>query len=167
MVAGSAPSGAHRQPWHFVVVEDPALRANLRDAAEKEEREFYGGRAPSEWLTALTPFGTDENKPFLERAPVVIAVFAERWREEGGSRVKNYYVQESVGIACGMLLTALHQAGLSTLTHTPSPMGFLSKLLGRPDREKAYLLVVAGHAEDGTTVPDLERKHLDEIVTFL
>lgn len=166
-VAGSAPSGAHRQPWHFVLVEDPQLRRSLREAAEAEEMEFYGGRAPSDWLSALEPFGTDARKPFLERAPVIIAVFAERWGEEGGRRVKNYYVQESVGIACGMLISALHQAGLSTLTHTPSPMGFLTGLLGRPEREKPFLLVVAGHAEDGATVPDIERKPVDEITTIL
>jgi len=165
--AGSAPSGANRQPWHFVLVEAPDLRRRIREAAEAEEHQFYGGRAPDEWLQALAPLGTDENKPFLERAPVLIAVFAERWGEEGGHRVKNYYVQESVGIACGMLITALHHAGLCTLTHTPSPMRFLSTILGRPDGEQPYLLVVAGHPEADVTVPDIGRKSLDEITTVL
>lgn len=164
--AGSAPSGANRQPWHFVVIEDANLRRRVREAAEAEERAFYEGRAPSDWLEALEPFGTDARKPFLETAPVLIAVFAERWGEEGGSRVKNYYVQESVGIACGMLIAALHQAGLCTLTHTPSPMGFLSDVLGRPDREKPYLLVVAGHGAEGVAVPDIARKPLEQTVSF-
>lgn len=165
--AGSAPSGANRQPWHFAVVRDPLLKRRIREAAEAEERAFYGGRAPEDWLEALEPFGTGPEKPFLEVAPVLIVVFAQRWgEEEPEGRVKNYYVQESVGIACGMLIAALHQAGLSTLTHTPSPMGFLADLLGRPSREKPFLLLVTGHEAEATVVPDIARKPLSAIASF-
>lgn len=166
--AGTAPSGANRQPWQFVVITDPDLKRGIREAAEAEEEAFYAGRAPEEWLDALRPIGTDASKPFLETAPVLIAIFAERWGEEpSGAKLKNYYVQESVGIATGFLIAALHAAGLSTLTHTPSPMRFLSQLLDRPAREQPFLLLVVGHAADDATVPDLSRKPLHEIATFL
>ncbi len=166
--ASTAPSGANRQPWHFVAVQDPAMKSRIREAAEEEERAFYGGRAPEEWLDALEPFGTDAHKPFLETAPWLIAVFAERFtRTDEGGREKNYYVQESVGIACGMLLAALHDAGLATLTHTPSPMEFLRTTLGRPEHERPFLLVVTGRPADGATVPELARKPLGEVLTVV
>jgi len=166
--AGTAPSGAHRQPWRFIVVEDPAIRRRIREAAEGEEREFYRGRAPDSWLAALKPLGTDEHKPFLETAPVLIAVFAERYGEgPDGARRDNYYVTESVGIATGLLVAALHHAGLACLTHTPSPMKFLNTILGRPERERPFLLLVVGYPAAGATVPVLERKPLAEIATFL
>ena len=166
--AGSAPSGANLQPWHFVVVEDPSVKAEIRRAAEAEEREFYRDRAPREWLEALAPLGTDENKPFLETAPCLIAIFAERYGvAPGGGRVKNYYVMESVGIATGMLITALHHAGLATLTHTPSPMDFLNGILGRPENEKPFLLLVVGYPAEDATVPDIGKKALDEITSFV
>lgn len=166
--AGTAPSGAHMQPWHFVVVRDPETKRRIRVAAEAEEREFYANRAPPEWLAALERLGTDASKPFLETAPCLIAIFARSYGvgEDGGRR-KHYYVQESVGIATGMLITALHHAGLVTLTHTPSPMGFLSSLLERPDNERPYLLLVAGYPAPGARVPELERKPLSSIATFL
>lgn len=164
--AGTAPNGANRQPWHFVAVADPAIKARIRAGAEAEEREFYRS-APREWLDALAPLGTDESKPFLEVAPWLIAVFGERWGVDAkGNRVSNYYVQESVGIACGMLLTTLHHAGLVTLTHTPSPMGFLNELLGRPMREKPVMLVVAGYPSADAKVPTITKKSLDQIATF-
>ncbi len=164
--AATAPSGANRQPWHFVAVADPAVKARLRAGAEDEEREFYR-TAPQEWLEALAPLGTDPSKPFLEVAPWVIAVFAERWGvDAGGNRVSNYYVSESVGIASGMLLATLHHAGLVTLTHTPSPMKFLNALLGRPAREKAMMLVVTGYPADDARVPAIHRKPLDAVATF-
>lgn len=163
--AGSAPSGANRQPWHFVAVSDSALKRKIRVAAEEEEREFYGGRAPDEWLRALEPFGTDEHKPFLETAPWLIAIFAESWGDEGeGAKRRNYYVTESVGIATGLLIAALHHAGLATLTHTPSPMRFLNEILGRPKNERPFLLLVVGYPAPGARVPDLEKKRLDEIL---
>lgn len=161
--AGTAPSGANRQPWHFVVITDPELRGRLREAAEKEEQEFYGGRAPREWLEALEPLGTDAHKPFLEEAGALVAIFAESVQPD---KQKNYYVQESVGIATGMLITALHHAGLCCLTHTPSPMNFLREMLGRPTNERPFLLLVVGYPADGCRVPDIERKSLDEIATF-
>ena len=168
LAAGSAPSGAHRQPWRFVAIADPTVKGRIREAAEAEEREFYGHRAPEEWLDALAPLGTDEHKPFLEIAPWLIAIFAESHGEdEHRRRIKNYYVQESVGIATGMLITALHHAGLATLTHTPSPMQFLGEILGRPRRERPFLLLVVGYPAPGARVPDLRRKSLDEIATFL
>jgi iodotyrosine deiodinase len=164
--AASAPSGANLQPWQFVVVTDPGLKREIRAAAEREERAFYA-TAPAEWLEALAPLGTDEDKPYLETAPALIAVFAERYGlGADGTRVAHYYVQESVGIAMGMLITALHHAGLVTLTHTPSPMGFLSDLLGRPAREKAVLLLVVGFPAPGARVPDISRKPLTAVVTW-
>ena len=168
LVAGSAPSGANLQPWHFVVVSDPATKAQIREGAEQEEREFYHGRAPQEWLDALAPLGTDDQKPFLENAPYLIAIFAQSYALlPDGRKVKNYYVQESVGIATGMLITAIHHAGLVSLTHTPSPMGFLNTILNRPANEKPYLLLVVGYPADGAVVPDIGRKALSEIATFL
>jgi len=164
--AATAPSGANLQPWHFVVVQDPALKRRIREAAEREEREFYR-TAPAEWLEALAPLGTDEVKPYLEVAPALIAVFAERYGERAdGGRVTHYYVQESVGIAMGMLIAALHHAGLAALTHTPSPMGFLNDVLERPAREKALLLLVVGFPADDAKVPDIHRKPLADIVTW-
>ncbi len=165
--AGSAPSGANRQPWHFVVVTDPDLKRRIRVAAEAEEQAFYAGRAPEEWLEALAPLGTDADKPFLEHAPALIAVFARRWdHSETGERIKHYYVQESVGIATGMLVAALHLSGLSTLTHTPSPMRFLAEILDRPASDQPFLLLVVGHAAADATVPGIRRKSLPEIATF-
>jgi iodotyrosine deiodinase len=167
LAAGSAPSGAHRQPWHFVVIRDPALKHCIREAAEVEEREFYEHRAPREWLEALAPLGTGSDKPFLEDAPVLIAIFAQSYAQRpDGSRAKNYYATESVGIATGFLIAALHHAGVATLTHTPSPMGFLNTLLDRPAGERPFLLLVAGYPAPGTTVPDLHRKELDAIVSW-
>ena len=166
--AGSAPSGANQQPWHFVVVTDPALKKEIRTGAELEEREFYDGRAPQEWLDALAPLGTDDHKPFLETAPVLIAVFQQRYGlDAAGERVKHYYPTESVGLATGMLIMALHHAGLATLTHTPSPMNFLNGILDRPENEKPFLLLVVGYPADGVLVPDIRRKPLDQIATFL
>lgn len=165
--AGTAPNGANCQPWHFAVVGDPEVKRRIREAAEAEEREFYGGRAPEEWLDALAPLGTDAHKPFLETAPWLVAIFAESWRPDGeGGRAKNYYVTESVGIATGILVTALHHAGLATLTHTPSPMKFLNAILGRPDNERPFLLLVVGFPADDAEVPDIGKKPLSEIATF-
>jgi nitroreductase len=164
--AGSAPSGANQQPWHFVAIADATIKARIRAAAEEEERAFYA-TAPVEWLAALEPLGTTPDKPFLEEAPWLIAVFAQRWGVDAdGGRRTHYYVSESVGIATGLLLAALHHAGLATLTHTPSPLGFLSRLLGRPANEKPVMLVVAGHPADDATVPAIERKPLEAIATF-
>jgi nitroreductase len=166
--AGSAPSGANMQPWQFVVVADADTKRRIREGAEREEREFYRERAPQEWLEALAPLGTDERKPFLEIAPYLIAVFAETYGiGPGGKKTKHYYVQESVGIACGILITALHHCGLATLTHTPSPMKFLNHILGRPDHERPFLLLVVGYPAEGARVPDIGRKTLDEIATFV
>jgi nitroreductase len=168
LAAGTAPNGANRQPWHFVVVTQPEARRKIRAAAEKEEREFYAGRAPQEWLDALAPLGTGPDKPFLETAPVLIAIVCRSYDVSAdGRRSKNYYVTESVGIATGILITALHRSGLSTLTHTPSPMGFLNELLGRPSNERAFLLLVVGYPAEGAMVPDIGKKDLDEIVTFV
>ena len=165
--AGMAPSGANRQPWHFVVVTDPAVKSAIRAAAEEEERAFYDGRAPKEWLEALEPLGTDWRKPFLETAPVLIVIFQQLWGTvPSGGRVKNYYVLESVGIATGFLIASLHQAGLATLTHTPSPMGFLRDLLKRPSNEKAAMVLVVGHPAANAQVPRIVKKPLDEITTF-
>jgi len=164
--AGTAPSGAHQQPWHFVVVTDADTKRAIRKAAEAAEAEFYA-TAPADWLAALAPLGTDASKPYLETAPYLIAVFAERYgRAPDGSRRTHYYVTESVGIASGFLIAALHHAGLVTLTHTPSPMGFLGKLLQRPASERPMMLVVAGYPTADATVPDLHRKPLSEIATF-
>ena len=167
--AGSAPSGAHMQPWHFVAVSDPAIKSKIRQGAEGEEREFYQRRASPEWLAALEPLGTDEHKPFLELAPWLIVVFLQRYsRLTDGRKVKNYYTDESVGIATGFLIAALHHAGLVSLTHTPSPMGFLNEILGRPkDTERPFMIVVTGYPQAGAEVPDLRRKSLEEISTFL
>lgn len=165
--AGSAPSGANLQPWHFVAVADAALKQRIRVAAEAEEREFYQRIAPPEWLAALAPLGTDEHKPFLEVAPWLIAVFAQKWgRLPDGSKVKHYYPNESVGLATGILITALHQAGLATLTHTPSPMGFLNELLDRPDSERPFLLLVVGYPAADCRVPDIQRKPPGEYVSW-
>lgn len=166
--AGTAPSGANLQPWRFVVVQDAETKRRIREAAEVEEREFYAHRAPPEWLQALAPLGTDENKPFLEKAPALIAIFGERWGTGvKGERLKRYYVDESVGIATGLLIASLHEAGLATLTHTPSPMRFLNDLLGRPENERPFLLLVVGYPASDAVVPDIQRKPLDEIATFL
>ena len=168
LVAGSAPSGANLQPWHFVVVADPAVKRRIREGAEKEEREFYDGRAPREWLDALAPLGTDANKPFLETAPYLVAIFAQSYGVlPDGRKVKNYYVQESVGIATGLLIAAVHLAGLVSLTHTPSPMGFLNEILCRPANERPYLLLVVGHPAEDAKVPDIGKKPLLEIATFV
>jgi iodotyrosine deiodinase len=164
--AGTAPSGAHLQPWHFVVITEPGLKRRIREAAEGAEREFYDS-APEEWLEALAPLGTDAHKPYLETAPYLIAVFAERYGiSPAGSRRTNYYVMESVGIATGLLLAALHHAGLVALTHTPSPMGFLSEVLERPPNERPVMLVVTGYPAPDAVVPRLRRKPLDAISTW-
>lgn len=165
--AGTAPSGANQQPWSFVAVSDPALKQRIRVAAEAEERDFYERRAPDEWLDALAPLGTDDHKPFLEIAPWLIAVFYERTGPEiDGRKAKRYYPHESTGIACGMLIAALHNAGLATLTHTPSPMAFLNELLDRPRNEVPYLLLVVGHPAPGCQVPDIRRKPLEAFARF-
>jgi len=168
LAAGTAPNGANRQPWRFVVVGDPGIKRRIREAAEEEERAFYRQRAPKEWLDALADLGTDERKPFLELAPWLVVIFAESYAvtPEGG-RLKNYYVTESVGIATGILVTALHHAGLATLTHTPSPMTFLNEILGRPENERPFLILVVGHPAEGATVPDIGKKPLEDIAVFL
>jgi len=166
--AGTAPSGANLQPWHFVAVSDPNLKREIRVAAEKEEYAFYHGRASDEWLKDLQPFETNEVKPFLQKAPWLIAIFEERYGlNKDGSKKKHYYVSESVGIATGILITAIHTAGLVSLTHTPSPMKFLNTLLKRPANEKPFLLLVVGYPADNVKVPDIKRKTLAEISTFL
>lgn len=162
--AMTAPSGANQQPWTFVWVKSTDVRQKIRGAAEAEEREFYSGRASTEWLDALAQFGTDDHKPFLEDAPVMIAVFAEAWKNNGGRKAKNYYVSESVGIATGFLIAALHHAGLATLTHTPSPMKFLSDILQRPDNERAYLLLIAGHPATDCQVPVITKRSYEDVV---
>ncbi len=165
--AGTAPSGANRQPWHFAVVENASLKQKIREGAEEEEREFYSHRAPDDWLKALAPLGTDAEKPFLEIAPVLIAVFSQKHSVgEAGEKLKNYYPVESVGLATGFLIAALHHAGLATLTHTPSPMKFLNQILGRPDSEKPFVLLVVGYPSDNVLVPNIERKTLAEIASF-
>ena len=166
-VAASAPSGANKQPWHFVVVKDPSIKKKIRVAAEKEEKEFYAHRAPDYWLEDLNQFKTDWRKPFLEKAPVLIAVFRQSYVDLGSTKKKNYYVSESVGISCGFLLAALHSAGLATLTHTPSPMGFLEKILNRPKNEKAFLLIPVGYPSEKAEVPFLQKKSFSEIATVL
>ena len=164
--AGTAPSGANLQPWHFVVVSDPVLKHQIRVAAEEEEARFYSN-APAEWLAALAPLGTDEHKPYLETAPYLIVIFAQRHGSApDGGRVPHYYVMESVGIATGILITALHHVGLVTLTHTPNPMGFLNQLLDRPPAERAVMILVAGYPAPDAAVPQIHRKPLDQIVTF-
>lgn len=168
LAAGTAPNGANQQPWHFVAVSDPAIKRQIRDAAEAEEREFYERRATEEWLDALAPLGTDASKPFLETAPYLIAIFAQSYgMGPDGAKIKHYYVQESVGIATGILITALHQAGLATLTHTPSPMNFLNEIMERPGNERAFLILVVGYPFTDAQVPLIGKKTLDEIATFL
>lgn len=170
LTAGSAPSGANHQPWFFTVIDSPEARSRIRAAAEAEEREFYASKAPQEWLDALAPLGTDPDKAFLEVAPILIAVFAQkRGGPRPGDAKKNYYVAESVGIATGLLIAALHQAGLATLTHTPAPMGFLNDICGRPADEKPFLLLVAGHPAADATVPlaALDKKPLDAIAAWI
>lgn len=167
--AGSAPSGANMQPWHFCVIDSPEVKKEIRVSAEQEEQEFYNGKAPKEWLAALAPLGTDANKAFLERA-TLIAIFAERFGTlEDGRRVKHYYVPESVGIATGFLIAALHYAGLATLTHTPSPMNFLNRICQRPDNERPYLLLVCGYPTDDAKIPaaGAAKKPLNEISSWL
>ena len=166
--ASTAPSGANKQPWHFVIVKDPILKRKIRKAAEIEEKEFYGGRAPKEWLDDLNQFGTDWNKPFLEEAPYLIVVFSKKFDiNDDGTNTKNYYVSESVGIASGLLLTALHNAGLVTLTHTPSPMAFLSDILNRPPSDKPYLIIPVGFPSENAEVPNIKKKTFKEICTIL
>ena len=166
--AGTAPNGANLQPWHFVAVSDPVVKQRIRLAAEAEERAFYQERAPQEWLDSLAPLGTDAQKPFLEIAPYLIAIFAQPYGlTEDRRKVKHYYVTESVGIATGFLIAALHHAGLATLTHTPSPMGFLNSILGRPEHERAFLLLVVGYPATDVQVPAITKKPLAEIVTFV
>lgn len=168
--AGLAPSGANHQPWHFVAISDPAVKAGIRRAAEEEEARFYAGGAGDEWLSALEPIGTGVSKPHLEDAPWLIVVFAQRWGlREDGSRFKHYYVPESVGLASGFLIAALHRAGLAALTHTPNPMKFLTGICGRPEHEKPVMIVAVGHPAEGATVPEkaLRKKPLAEISTFL
>ena len=166
--AGTVPNGANMQPWHFVVVDDPAMKHKIRIAAEKEELEFYRHKAPKEWLDALAPLGTNEDKPFLDIAPYLIVIFAQTYGLlPDGRKVKNYYVQESVGIATGFLIAAIHHAGLASLTHTPSPMGFLNELLGRPAQERPFLILVVGYPAENATVPDITKKTLNDIATFV
>lgn len=166
--AGTAPSGANRQPWHFVAVSNLDIKKDIRIAAEKEEREFYEYRAPADWLEALSPLGTDENKPFLEAAPYLIVIFSQSYEIAlDGRKLKNYYVQESVGIATGILITALHYSGLVTLTHTPAPMKFLNKILNRPPNEKPFLILVVGYPSKDAKVPEIKKKELEEIAEFI
>jgi iodotyrosine deiodinase len=167
--AHTSPSGANRQPWHFVAIGDPGVKREIRVAAEAEEREFYeGGKTPEEWLTALAPLGTAWEKPFLETAPWLVAVFKQvHGVASGGERVTNYYVNESVGIACGLFIAALHLAGLATLTHTPQPMRFLNRILGRPNNERPYILFPVGYPAPGCTVPLIEKKPLANVLTWI
>jgi iodotyrosine deiodinase len=168
VAAGAAPSGANRQPWHFVVVEDASVKRKIREGAEEEEREFYGHRATADWLAALAPLGTDASKPFLETAPILIAVFSEKHSlDANGEKQKNYYPIESTGLATGFLIAALHHAGLATLTHTPSPMKFLNEILHRPESEKPFVLLVVGYPAVDCKVPDIKRKSLPQFTTFL
>ena len=166
--ASTAPSGANMQPWHFVVVSDAAIKQKIRVAAEQEEHEFYHHKAPQEWLDALEPLGTNEHKPFLETAPYLIVIFAQSYGVlPDGRKVKHYYAQESVGIATGILITAIHHAGLVSLTHTPSPMGFLNELLGRSAQERPFLILVVGYPAENATVPVITKRPLGEIATFV
>ncbi len=166
--AGTAPSGANLQPWHFVVVTDPAVKRRIRVAAEAEEHEFYHRRAPQEWLDALAPLGTDEHKPFLETAPYLIVIFVQNYGLlPDGRKIKHYYAHESVGIATGMLIAAIHHAGLVSLTHTPSPMGFLNEILDRPPNEQPFLILVVGYPAEDAMVPEISKKSLEEITTFI
>ena len=166
--ANTAPSGANLQPWHFAVVSGQGTKKRIREAAEAEEREFYEHRASPEWLAALEPLGTDSSKPFLETAPYLIAVFLQKFGSlEDGRKVKHYYPAESTGLATGILITALHQAGLASLTHTPSPMKFLNEILGRPSSERPFLLLVTGYPADDAEVPDINRKPLEKYTSFI
>jgi len=165
--ANNAPSGANRQPWYFVVVSHPPLKRKIREEAEKEEREFYDKRAPKEWLDALAPLGTDANKPFLEQAPYLIVVFSQRYGiDEHGKKIRHFFVGESVGIATGVLITALHNAGLATLTHTPNPMAFLNHILCRPTYERPFLILATGYPAEDAKVPKLKKKGLEAVCTF-
>lgn len=165
--AGTAPNGANLQPWHFVVVSDKQVKSKIREAAEKEEYEFYHGKAPDEWINALEHLGTDEHKPFLEKAPYLIVIFEKKYEETEQGKIKHYYTKESVGIATGFLINALHHAGLVSLTHTPSPMNFLNDILKRPSNEKPFLILVVGFPEENTTVPDIRKKTIEEITSFI
>ena len=166
--AGTAPNGANLQPWHFVVVSDKQIKHKIRIAAEEEEKEFYSKRAPKEWLEALAPLGTNREKPFLEDAPYLIVIFSKSFDvRPDGKKVKQYYSLESTGIAAGILITALHHSGLVTLTHTPNPMGFLNEILKRPANEKPFLILVAGYPAEGVKVPDIKKKDISEITTFI
>ena len=162
--AGTAPSGAHKEPWTFCLISDPDIKRKIREAAEEEEKISYSHRMPEGWKADLKPLGTDWKKPFLEEAPYLIVVFKQSYGIQDGEKIQHYYVSESVGIACGFLIAAIHQAGLVTVTHTPSPMNFLSKILGRPENEKPFLLLPVGYAKNETYVPDLQRKALEEIL---
>ena len=165
--AGTAPSGANRQPWQFVAIDNPDLKSEIREAAEAEEKEFYENRVTEEWEEALAHLGTDWRKPYLETAPWIVVCFAEQYGiDEDGEKTKNYYVQESVGIACGLFITAIHHMGLATLTHTPAPMNFLSDILNRPDNERPYILFPVGYPAEDATVPDIDKKPLEEIVQW-
>lgn len=165
--AGTAPSGAHQQPWTFVAVSDPELKRQIREAAEAEERQFYAGRAPADWREALAPLGTDEHKPHLTDAPWLVVVFRQAFGvRPDGTRRTHYYTVESVGIAVGLFVAAVHRMGLVTLTHTPNPMSFLSTLLGRPENERAYLILPVGYPAEGARIPDLQRKTLEQIAVF-
>lgn len=166
LTANTAPSGAHMQPWHFVAISNPEIKQKIRLAAEEEEREFYSHRAGDEWLRALEPLGTDDQKPFLEIAPYLIVVFTQVMHYEGEEKVKHYYPYESTGLATGMLISAVHHAGLASLTHTPNPMKFLNEILERPSYERPFLILVVGYPEDGVKVPDLERKPLNACASF-
>ncbi len=166
MAASTAPSGAHKQPWTFCVVSNPMIKSEIRKAAEEEEYTNYHGRMSDEWLQDLAPLGTDEHKPFLEIAPYLIVVFKKSYDLINGEKRKCYYVNESVGLACGMLLAAIHNAGLVALTHTPSPMNFLQKILNRPENEKPFLLIPVGYPADKVQVPDLQRKRKDEVIVY-
>jgi len=166
--AGTAPSGANKQPWHFAVISNPDVKREIRLAAEEEERQFYSTRATQDWLDDLAPLGTDEQKPFLQTAPYLIAIFLQKFTiDEQGEKHKHYYTAESVGLACGFLIAALHDAGLATLTHTPSPMKFLNKICRRPEHERPYMLLVVGFPEEGAEVPDITKKSLAQIATFI
>ncbi len=168
LAAGTAPNGANKQPWHFVVVSNAAVKQKIREGAEAEERAFYSGRAPNEWLEDLAPFETNAVKPFLETAPYLIVIFAQNYGlTADGSKIKHYYVSESVGIATGILITAIHHAGLVSLTHTPSPMGFLNEILERPANERPFLILVVGYPAEGATMPAISKKSLTEIATFV
>ena len=168
LAAGTAPNGANLQPWHFSVVENLGVKTEIRKAAEQEEEAFYNGKAPQTWLDALAPLGTDSNKPFLETAPYLVVIFSKSHEQRNdGSTVKNYYANESTGIATGFLIAALHDAGLATLTHTPSPMKFLNKILNRPAHERPFVLLVVGYPSESAVVPDISKKSLAEISNFI